>query len=210
MGTETIGLRERKKRATRAALSAAALQLSVERGADAVTIDDIAARVDVAPRTFFNYFSSKEEAILADDVEWAQRMVSTLAQRPPMEPLWDALRNSFVASLAEDVEPSRQWVARVRLVRASPALASQYLANYATMERLLIDEVARRCDCVAADLYPRLVVATAVSAVRVAISHWIDTPEGTTTLASSIALALDMAATGLPSGHPPTPVSHRA
>jgi len=112
-----------------------------------------------------------------------------------------------VAVLGEDVEPSRQWVARVRLVRASPALASQYLANYATMERLLIDEVARRCDCDAADLYPRLVVATAVSAVRVAISHWIDTPEGTTTLASSITLALDMAATGpsVAPGRAPTP-----
>lgn len=208
--TETIGLRERKKRATRAALSAAALQLSVERGADAVTIDDIAAHADVAPRTFFNYFSSKEEAILADGVERAQRMVSTLAQRPPAEPVWDALRNSFVEVIAEDVEPSREWVARGRLVRASPALASQYLANYATMERMLIDEVARRCDCVAADLYPRLVVATAVSAVRVAISHWIETTEGTTTLVSSIALALEMAATDLSSGHPPTPVPDRA
>ena len=114
-----------------------------------MTIDDLAAHADVAPRTFFNYFSSKDEAILADGVERAQRMVSTLAQRPPAEPVWDALRNSFVEVIAEDVEPSREWVARGRLVRASPALASQYLANYATMERMLIDEVARRCDCVA-------------------------------------------------------------
>lgn len=209
MGTEKIGLRERKKRATRAALSAAALQLSIERGVDVVTVDDIAAHVDVAPRTFFNYFSSKEEAVLADGVERAQRTVSTLAGRPRSEPLCDALRNAFVAVIAEDAEPSREWVARAHLVKTSPALASQHLANYATMERLLIDEVARRCDCTADDLYPRLVVATAVSAVRVAVSHWIDTPDGTP-LASAIALALDMATAALPRARPPTPVPQHA
>lgn len=188
-------------------MSAAALQLSIERGVDAVTVDDIAAHVDVAPRTFFNYFSSKEEAILADSVERAQQTVSTLAGRPRSEPLCDALRHTFVAVIAEDDEPSREWVARARLVKTSPTLASQYLANYATMERLLIDEVARRCGCAADDLYPRLVVATAVSAVRVAVSHWIDTPDGTP-LASCIALALDMATAALPRGRPRTPMSH--
>jgi len=205
MSTGTVGLRERKKRATRAALSAAALELSVERGVDAVTVDDIAARVDVSPRTFFNYFSCKEEAVLADGVERAQRVVASLAERPSDEPLWDALRDAFVTAVAHDVEPRRDWIARVRLVKVSPALASQHLANFATMEQMLVDEVARRCDCAAGDLYPRLLVATVVAAVRVAVSHWIDTPDGTTTLASSIVLAVDMAAAGLPPERPATP-----
>ena len=205
MSTGTVGLRERKKRATRAALSAAALQLSVERGVDAVTIDDITARVDVSPRTFFNYFSCKEEAVLADGVERAQRVVASLAERPPDEPLWEALRNAVVTAVADDVEPRRDWIARVRLVEVSPALASQHLANFATMEQMLVDEVARRCDCTAGDLYPRLLVATVVAAVRVAVSHWIETPDRTTTLASSIALAVDMAAAGLPQERAATP-----
>lgn len=210
MDTETVGLRERKKRATRAALSAAALQLSVERGVDAVTVDDIVAHVDVSPRTFFNYFASKEEAILADGMERAQRMAGTLARRPPSEPLWDALRNTFLEVLTQDEESYRDWVARVRLVSVSPTLASQYLANYAAMERMLVDEVARRCDCAAGDLYPRLIVATSVTVVRVAVSHWIDTPDATTTLASSIALAFDLAAVSPLSGRPATPVSDLA
>ncbi|MBB5633555.1 AcrR family transcriptional regulator [Cryobacterium mesophilum] len=60
------GLRERKRRATRRAIQHAVLDLATEHGYERVTIDEISAAADVSPRTFFNYFASKEEAVLGD------------------------------------------------------------------------------------------------------------------------------------------------
>ncbi|MES1212507.1 MAG: helix-turn-helix domain-containing protein, partial [Leifsonia sp.] len=57
------GLRERKRLATRRAILLAAITVVRERGLEAATVDEIARIADVSPRTFFNYFSSKEEAI---------------------------------------------------------------------------------------------------------------------------------------------------
>ena len=61
------GLRERKRRATRLAIQQAALRIAIEDGLAAVTVDEVSRRADISPRTFFNYFPSKEQAILGDD-----------------------------------------------------------------------------------------------------------------------------------------------
>jgi AcrR family transcriptional regulator len=63
--TAAPGLREQKRIATKRALQIALLQLSLERGFDNVTIEEVAQAAQVSPRTFFNYFASKEEAVAA-------------------------------------------------------------------------------------------------------------------------------------------------
>lgn len=64
-----LGLRERKKRQTRLDLCMAARQLVVERGLDATTTDDIAKLVGVSPRTFFNYYETKLDAVVGPVTE---------------------------------------------------------------------------------------------------------------------------------------------
>ncbi|MEV6641490.1 helix-turn-helix domain-containing protein [Amycolatopsis sp. NPDC051371] len=81
-------LRERKKLATREALSVAALRLALERGPGNVRVDDIADAAGVSPRTYNNYFSSREQAIVAAmTAERVLRIAAALRARPATEPL---------------------------------------------------------------------------------------------------------------------------
>jgi AcrR family transcriptional regulator len=98
-----LGRRERRKLATRHALSsaAAALQLAVERGLENVTIEDITARADVSLRTFRNYFASKYEAICAIAADRARHIGASLLERPASEPLWDAIVNAVLQHYQE-------------------------------------------------------------------------------------------------------------
>src|ERR1044071_5646675 len=61
-----LGLLERKRLATRKAIQVAALELVAEHGLSGVTVDEISRVADISPRTFFNYFPSKEEAVVGD------------------------------------------------------------------------------------------------------------------------------------------------
>src|SRR5215469_5295725 len=86
-----LGLRERKKMATRQEIGAVAMRLAVQRGLENVTVEDIATAANVSPRTFNNYFSSKLEAISALGIDRAARIGATLGERPASEPLWNAI-----------------------------------------------------------------------------------------------------------------------
>src|SRR5712691_459965 len=143
--TETatrVGLRERKKLATREALSAAALRLAGERGVEQVRVEDIAAQAGVSPRTFNNYFSSKEEAVVAGAGDWAAGIAAGLRDRPLDEPLLDALRNVLAGRGGQRLDRDR--IARIRLVASTPALLGEYLKAMLRSEWLLAEAIAER------------------------------------------------------------------
>jgi AcrR family transcriptional regulator len=170
---EELGRRARKKLANRHALARAALLLAAEHGPDRVTVEQISEAADVSPRTFFNHFASKEHAILNLDPSRAGEVTARLAARPvdeaPLPALWAALSETSIA-LSEAAE---EWALRMQLVRQYPDLFPAYVSQFAALERGLAETVAERTGLdVDAVLYPALVVASALTAMRVAVNRW--------------------------------------
>ena len=198
---ERMSLRERKKLAAREALSWAAVRLATERGLEHVRVDEIAAEVGVSPRTFNNYFSSKEEAICAIGVDRQTRIREALLTRPASEPLWDAVINSVLQQYSRHEEPDRDYVTRVRLMVTDSSLRGEYLKAHAMVERALAQGIADRMGIDGEhEIYPRLMAAAVTGAVRVALSHWLHS-DPSSSLQPTLANALKQVAAGLP---PPT------
>jgi AcrR family transcriptional regulator len=169
------GLRERKKMERRRAIEAAALDLFDRQGFDATTTEQIANAADIAPRTFFSYFPTKEDVVLADYAQRLERIVDELARRPASEGPWDALRASLLA-VAVDYEAEReQLMVRFRIMAECPSVFARSLALQAGWEDTLVTTMADRLGAEPGDLTPRLMAAAALAAMRSSIRHWLVT-----------------------------------
>ncbi len=174
-----VGRRDRKKLATRRALRNAALQLVAERGFANVTIEDITEAADVAPRTFFNYFPSKESAVIGADPERVALMRSGLMGRPSRESPLEALRAvlvDYTGAIADELddlgEGRGHGSAGIAPCRTILTYAL-YAAHISELEGGIVDSLARRLGKdPARDPYPALVTATAFAAARVAALYW--------------------------------------
>jgi AcrR family transcriptional regulator len=170
----TLGLRERKKQATRAALAAAALRMAAERGNDAVTVEQIAEAAGVSARTFFNYFATKEEAFVADDLERAQALLARLHDQPLDAPLWPTLVRLLGEHLEQAAPRDRRQALAEFAVRSDPAVLAQQFKQYAGLEADLVAEITRRTHPQSTSLPARLMAATLVAAMRSAIETWVE------------------------------------
>ena len=192
------GLRERKKERTRRLLADVALDLFEANGYDRTTVDDIAAAAEVSPRTFFRYFSAKDEALFdrADDVQVQFRAL--LASRPATEPLLVSLREIGTALLAGELVDATRVRRVLTLAHAEPALRSRYDGLMAMIEADLTEWAAGRLGAPRSDLRPRLIAAAVLAARRVAMDVWLESPDAD--LADEVARAIDLLATGLTDG----------
>jgi AcrR family transcriptional regulator len=182
--TAAPGLRERKRLATRRAIQLSVLDLIGEEGLEAVTVDMISRRADVSPRTFFNYFTSKEEAVVGDlpDLPEGDSLDRFLGAHD--EPIIDGL----IRLLDEAVVTAtfdRDLVQRRRMVlRSHPDLLARRIASTRVLEDRLTGIVARRLapppgradDATEeSDLSSaHLLTLVAIAALRHAWGEWID------------------------------------
>ncbi len=193
----TTGLRERKKLATRTALHEAALRLVAERGLDAVSVDDIAERADVSPRTFFNYFSGKDDAVLGLDPDASPQQVAAFLARPQEETPVQALRAVARAQAEEMATDTELWPLRLRVIDTTPALLGRLAAAFGEGERALAEAIAERTGTRAgADAYPTLLAGVAGVAMRTALHRWFAS-DFTAALPDLVDEAWDLMSAGL-------------
>ncbi|MCI2418243.1 TetR family transcriptional regulator [Saccharopolyspora sp. K220] len=191
-----LGLRERKKRATRQALQQAAVRLFREHGIEAVTVEDICAQAGVSPRTFFNYFTAKEEVLVPWDPDivesTARRVLAQPAEHPPLR-----VAHTVLGAAIDTAMAAPTWRDQALLLRDKPELIRRIASASRTLETALADGLAQRLGRDREDHYVRLLSATAITAMRSCIQSW-HRAHPDTDLHDFLDEAFDLLSRGLP------------
>ncbi|NEB18218.1 TetR family transcriptional regulator [Streptomyces coelicoflavus] len=170
MTTPPPGLRERKKQATREALRAAALRLAMEQGPDRVRVEDIAEAAGVSPRTYNNYFASREQAIVsAVTADREARIAATVAARPAGVRLAEAVTEAVVEQYTDAGEGGHE---ALLFITTRSALRHAFLDSTAGIEPPLTAVIAERLGDTGAPT-ARVLAASVAAAVRIALEGWL-------------------------------------
>ncbi|HWE54214.1 MAG TPA: TetR family transcriptional regulator [Acidimicrobiales bacterium] len=171
-GDEAPSLRERNKARARAEIAAAALDLFAQRGFADVTVDEIVIAAGVSRRTFFRYFETKEDALLADYPELNVRLADSLSHGHA-EDLMGAVRASLHRLADWYVERSEAVLARSQLIHDALAVAARNLEFFSQWEKAIAATTADSMGLDPGGLVPRTIAAAVVGAFRAALSQWV-------------------------------------
>lgn len=160
------GLRERKRRETLQRITDAGIGLFIEKGYEAATVDEIAARAGISRRTFFYYFKSKDEILLSAQAGMGEMIVAALRDAPPDQRPLEAIRDAIIAVCAPF--PADEMVALDRLMRASPAVQARKQASYVEQEQTLFAALRARWPDPEREMGLRLLAMLAIGAMRLA------------------------------------------
>lgn len=171
------GRRERKRRETRERIEQAAMTLFLERGFDATTIEDITEAADVSKRSFFDYFPSKEEVVVAWQDSFADRLMAAILARPKSEPRLKTVEEALIETIVASAD--ERGLAVGELVRCTPALKARDQLKYAKLELKLTEALALRAgDSKEARIRMRLLSAIVIGALRVGGELWRERSPG--------------------------------
>ena len=168
--------RERKKLETRQALEQAALRLFAERGYEQTTVEEIAEAADVAVRTFFRYFSSKQDVLFGDVVkDRVSRLRTELASRPRRESVITSITTVMDLLDVAGEDEEEQILARFDLLRHQPSLRTRYLDLINAMRLVVVEFVADRTGMDPRhDMYPHLLAGAAAASWDTSLTLWAE------------------------------------
>jgi AcrR family transcriptional regulator len=141
--TVRLGLRERKKAKTRAAIQEHALRLFREQGYQATTVEQIADAAEVSPSTFFRYFPTKEDVVLHDELD--PKLLAALREQPAELGSIEAIRRSMrvVFEGLSESEAALEFE-RHELARSVPELRARMADQFAGCMDMSAEALAAR------------------------------------------------------------------
>jgi AcrR family transcriptional regulator len=165
------GLRERKRRETSERIIEKGLKLFVKNGYDGTTLDAIAEAAGISRRTFFYYFKSKEDVLLAArDSGFRQALKPTLLEESPdLAPL-DAVQRCLV-KLASRYQ-TKESIVFDRLMESTPALRARKEAVFVETEQILLEAMCEVWSSPGRREGLRLVAMVAMGTLRLALEKW--------------------------------------
>jgi TetR/AcrR family transcriptional regulator, regulator of mycofactocin system len=163
---------------TRHQLQDVAVEMFSAHGYDEVTIEALAAAAGISRRTFFRYFSSKADALMADFDADVERLRSVLADSNPNLPVMDAIRHAVVAVNhyhADDLARLRQ---RMQLQHDNPALLASGILHYEHWQAVVAEFAAGRLGQAAGDLLPQVIARSVFGAAYAGFMSWLSDDQG--------------------------------
>ena len=168
---KSVGLRERKKAKTRAAIRQHALALFMEQGYDATTVEQIAEAAEVSPATFFRYFPTKEDVVLQDDFDIVA-LAQMEAQPPELSPI-AAFRAAATATrqlLTADAADA--FAVTMQLTMSIPEIRARALDEFMRTADQISDAIARRTGSSPDDFAVRNAAGAIIGVVMAATMPW--------------------------------------
>lgn len=171
---QPLGLRERKKRATRQSISDTATMLFLTKGFDAVRVTDVAELCGVSEKTVYNYFPTKESLVLDREDSMIAAVRRALGpdapEGSPVDAFVDELLNEVTRSCRSQQHADGQrcdfaGVSRFRaLVDSNPSLRAAQRDMMERIRQVATEELAARAGVDPDDPEP-YVAASAICAL---------------------------------------------
>lgn len=174
---EGLALRERTRRAVRAELMAVGMDLFARNGYDNTTIDEIAAAAGISRRSFFRYFTSKEDVVLGHQETLGEALLDALSARPVDEDAWTALRRAFDVVIARQDRDRATALALGTMLELNPALRGGNHARQCEWHDTLLPHIIARLEpapsVAVAEARAEAVIAAALACLESANRAWL-------------------------------------
>ncbi len=168
---EPDGLRVRKRRQTLDRIAETGLKLFIENGYEATTLDQIAAAAGISRRTFFYYFKSKEDVLLAwRDGGFPQALRPTMLEQSPDQDPLDAVRECLLKLTSRFT--TKESVIVDQLLRSTEALRARKEAEFVAIERVLVETMRELWPLPTQGDQLRMAAMIAMGTLRLALDKW--------------------------------------